>query len=87
MATFPLQGQGEGLDLTGLHFFVSEKYFNFMLKLLFGYESHLILHIICNKPLNMQRGTTAAQLPWKVSAVPKSSFISLKRALLYTIDL
>lgn len=41
MAGFPLQGQGEGYC------------FNFVLKLLFGYEIHLIPHTICyNSHLN-----------------------------------
>lgn len=100
IAAFALQGQEEGLDFTDCIFFFSSfwKCFNFVLKLLFGYEIYLILHTICNnshlnwgsnnQPLfNMQRHTTAAQLPWKLSAVPISSFIPLKRALLYTIDL
>lgn len=99
--SFSFAGTGWRTGLNWLHFFfflLFEKCFNFCFEIAVWHENPVILHIICNSShlnwgSNNQCLLTCRGIQLLPSShercqpVPKSSFISLKRALVYTIDL
>lgn len=66
--SFCFAGTWRGIGLHWLHSFLSEKCFNFMLRIFFGYENYLILQVIFNN----------SHLNWGMNNQPLLTHIQLQ---------